>query len=328
MSPAGALTPAREVPAETVRLLEGLRTDLVAEGAAWAVDALAESIEKARRGELLGVVWRGPKDDGIGLAFWPLETEIGRRLSVYLADGYRSAGALDRFLEELDREAPAGSPVVEVNDNIPGMDPPDRWAVFERRGYERVVRSDQAFPPDRALPPRRPDVPTRHLRADEGEPLAELLERAYSTNPIDRALFRQFRDLRQEARSEVKLLLGGELGPWIDVASFTVERPGGLGAATVVNDLRGTIITEVVVDPEYRRRGYARALLAETLSALRAAGRSDVRLVATKSNTSAMELYRSMGFEPVGGVEGSTWLHRARLQLDEPSRGEAPATGR
>jgi ribosomal protein S18 acetylase RimI-like enzyme len=318
VSPAGGLTPARDVPAETVRLLEGLRTDLAAEGAAWAAEFMAEPIDKARRGELLGLVWRGPKDDGIGLAFWTAESEIGRRLSLYLADGYRSVSALDRFLDELDRAAPAGAPVVEVNDQIPGMDPADRRAVFERRGYVRVPRTDRAFPPDRALPARRPDVTTRRLRAADGEALVGLLVRAYSTNPIDRALFRQFRDLREDARSEVKLLLGGELGPWIDAASFTVERPGGLGAATIVNEFHGALITEVVVDPEYRRRGWARALLAETLSALRAAGRSDIRLVVTKSNTSALELYRSVGFEPVEGVEGATWLHRARLQLDGP----------
>ena len=198
----------------------------------------------------------------------------------------------------------------------------------KRRPRHRRLRPRRSR---RVCPLLRPELHRRCQRQlpvrpfCDGEALAELLERAYSTNPIDRALFRQFRDLRQEARSEVKLLFGGELGPWIDVASFTVERPGGLAAATVVNDVRGTVITEVVVDPDFRRRGYAKALLAETLSALRAAGRSEVRLVATKSNTSAMELYRSVGFEPVAGVEGSTWLHRARLLLDEPSEAEPPA---
>jgi ribosomal-protein-alanine N-acetyltransferase len=58
-------------------------------------------------------------------------------------------------------------------------------------------------------------------------------------------------------------------------------------------------IMNVSVDPDYRRRGIATALLRDVLD--RAGGASQrYTLEVRRSNTGAMELYRRLGFRPAG----------------------------
>jgi ribosomal-protein-alanine N-acetyltransferase len=54
------------------------------------------------------------------------------------------------------------------------------------------------------------------------------------------------------------------------------------------------------VHPEYRRRGIARRLLAETLIAMSEKGARSATLEVRRSNLAAQDLYRKFGFKVVG----------------------------
>jgi GNAT superfamily N-acetyltransferase len=68
-----------------------------------------------------------------------------------------------------------------------------------------------------------------------------------------------------------------------------------LGTAWLVRDL--------FVARRHRRRGVARALLAETVDAARAAGAYRLSLQTETDNTAALRLYTEAGFRPVTGLE-------------------------
>lgn len=59
-------------------------------------------------------------------------------------------------------------------------------------------------------------------------------------------------------------------------------------------------IGTIAVHPEYRRRGIARRLLAETLIAMSEKGARSATLEVRRSNLAAQDLYRKFGFKVVG----------------------------
>ncbi len=320
MSRVGATVPLAEAPAEALRLLGELSEELAraaGEAARAPVVALAD---EARRGSLPGALWVGPKDEAVGIAWWEPPSEVGRRIGLYLTRGYQSPATLARFLEALERHP--GGPIVEVADQIPGIPPGERARVLAADGFVPVSRIDLAWPAERSPPPAAATEggTVRPLADSDSTALAVLLDRAYRDNPLDLALFRTRRDRAEDAREAIALLLGGSLGPWLHRASFGAEVDGRLVAATIVNDYHGALVTEVMVDPDHRRRGWARVLLTRTLERLRADGRADIRLVVTVSNEPAYRLYSSMGFAPLPTTEGSTWLHAERLGLAGTAR--------
>ncbi|MFC2083153.1 GNAT family N-acetyltransferase [Candidatus Bipolaricaulota bacterium] len=82
------------------------------------------------------------------------------------------------------------------------------------------------------------------------------------------------------------------------------EEDGVLAAATIYHRLGATSawdISTVGVLPDYRRRGFARQLLEETLRDIRARGGKQISLGVIAQNIPARSLYRSLGFEDFGG---------------------------
>jgi [ribosomal protein S18]-alanine N-acetyltransferase len=75
------------------------------------------------------------------------------------------------------------------------------------------------------------------------------------------------------------------------VAGFLVSRQTGLGEREILN---------VAVAASYRRRGIARSLINEEFAAFRGTWFLEVR----ESNTAAIELYRTLGFQQAGHREG------------------------
>ncbi|HDN79227.1 MAG: N-acetyltransferase [Chloroflexi bacterium] len=61
----------------------------------------------------------------------------------------------------------------------------------------------------------------------------------------------------------------------------------------------GGEIHEIVIAPEYRRRGLGTKLLKHTIKYLRSKGRKHIRLWVGRENKIAKKLYRKLGFRPV-----------------------------
>ncbi len=321
--PAGGLVPPPEHPAETLRLISRQRDALAAEGFSWADWAADEQRKRLLDGSWGGALWIGPGDEAIGLASWESIPDLGRRGSIwgsiFLGDGYRNGAVLRGFLDRLEQWPPGAGPLLSCSDDIPGLPLQLRKAVFGSRGFFRVIRRDLVFPLARPLP--APATPTARLRslspADEPA-LAGLLERAYADDAIERSLFEQFRNPTEDARYGVDSVLHGHVGRWLDAASFGIEADGRLIAATLANEFHGPLITEVLVDPEHRRKGLARRLLVATLLELRSLGFAAPRLVVTGRNQRAVNLYLGLGFEPSADPAGGLWLNLPALGIAPP----------
>ena len=79
------------------------------------------------------------------------------------------------------------------------------------------------------------------------------------------------------------------------VASFTVH--------WIDRELSLAQLEPVGTDPDFARRGIARAVLADTFSRLAAAGMRRVRVTTEGSNAAAIALYESCGFSETGRVD-------------------------
>ncbi len=89
---------------------------------------------------------------------------------------------------------------------------------------------------------------------------------------------------------------------------FTVEADRTIVATTLLSyGRRAGYISMVMVDPAYRRRGYARQLLHASIDASRRARRPYVALDVLEDNSTARRLYESEGFLPLRAVSLRVW---------------------
>lgn len=97
------------------------------------------------------------------------------------------------------------------------------------------------------------------------------------------------------------------------VRALVVEADGRVVATTLVTFPQGAAyVSNVVVDAAYRRRGFARTMLAEALRSARSARRRFIALDVLDTNTGARALYDSLGYRPL--------RQRSELLLDAPER--------
>jgi len=316
MGRVGAIVAAVTAPSEALRLVEELEGALDPDSplTPWMRTAAGKLKERIRDGVVEGGLWIGPKDEAVGLATWSLPAGAGRHAVVFLADGYRTGAALAAFVRALDRFGPLRS----VDGPIPGLSDREVGAALAPLGFHPIERGDMVFPATAPVPllPEPAEFPSRPLGLADESRLARLIERAYARTP-DRWLFAQTpaEDFGDLAASE---LLGTGVGVWRPEASFGIEVAGALVAATLVNELDGPLLSEVMVDPAWRRRGFARRLVARSISAVRSLGLGPLRLVVRIGNDRAEPLYRSIGFV-ASPVRGTLWL---RLPEAAPTAGE------
>jgi ribosomal protein S18 acetylase RimI-like enzyme len=296
-------------PAETLRLVMQYRDFLRRDGKLWGELYTRYVRRKVEDGTFLGLLWSGPGEEAVALVGWELAGGLGRRAFVYLAEGYQRRAVLEELLHRLDSNLLGGPPFVSWNDDVTGIPEPDRAALFAARGFTSVVRADMCLPKGIDPPRFGPDPAhvARTLSLGDEPKIADLLYRTYLNSP-ERALFATSLDQREDARQGTHEILHGNVGQWLSDASFGIEIGGRLIAQTLANDLEGGLITEVGVDPGYRRQGLARQLMPLTIDALRSHGFEVPRLVVTLWNERAVRLYQSLGFEFVPGGAGRVWL--------------------
>lgn len=118
--------------------------------------------------------------------------------------------------------------------------------------------------------------------------------RGFYGQPSDPALARDFIRERME-RDESVILLA-----WVDDAAvgFTQLYP----AFSSVSASRVWILNDLLVLPEARRMGVARALLSSAAEFARADGALRLELETDHHNASAQALYRAMGWMPYDGT--------------------------
>lgn len=107
----------------------------------------------------------------------------------------------------------------------------------------------------------------------------------------------------EEAREDVRFSFEGGYGEyWWEASPVFVQGDEVVGALMTVrraiwNDVPDTpFIIELMVDPAFRRRGAARALLVECLRVVGESGEQAVGLRVAADNPAAIALYSSLGF--------------------------------
>jgi hypothetical protein len=111
--------------------------------------------------------------------------------------------------------------------------------------------------------------------------------------------------VRRAYRADLRLLLGLARLARRPLFDFWVIEEGGKVAATTLLTYGPTsgMVSTVAVRPPFRRRGYARALLAAAHGALRRYGRRWAVLEVLAENAPAIALYRALGYRRVRGGE-------------------------
>ena len=103
---------------------------------------------------------------------------------------------------------------------------------------------------------------------------------------------------------------------------FTIEVGPTIAATTILSfGRKAGYISMVMVDPAYRRRGYARRLLHASSDAALRAGRPYVALDVLETNTTARELYDSEGFRPLRPAAILLWSPETDRR-DRPTRAD------
>ncbi|MFI0962014.1 GNAT family N-acetyltransferase [Streptomyces sp. NPDC021080] len=136
---------------------------------------------------------------------------------------------------------------------------------------------------------RRPGDRPLKIRPVTESDLPEVLrldEQAFPEGPYTYDILRQWLDVCGE-----RLL----------VADDGRALHGYIAVAATPNATR-TWILSLAVAPVHRGHGLGRRLMLETLRHLRSDGVREVWLTVAPSNTTAIVLYRSLGFAPVGGI--------------------------
>ena len=143
----------------------------------------------------------------------------------------------------------------------------------------------------------------RELRRDDGPEFFSLMERGF---PEENALLggrpeRFERVFRRVFRWDRRILMGllSLFGRPI-VRALVVEADGRVVATTLVTfPARSAYVSNVVVDANYRRRGYAREMLEEARRSARRARRQYLVLDVLETNVGARALYDSLGYRPL-----------------------------
>jgi GNAT superfamily N-acetyltransferase len=144
---------------------------------------------------------------------------------------------------------------------------------------------------DWSAPSSPPDPGARRITDADGAALAMLMLNAYRGSVDDGG------EGPDEAASEVRKLYDGDFGALDFQTSEVIEREGEVVAATIVTEYEGVpLLAFSMTAPAWKRRGLARAGLVRTINRVRAAGRREVFLAVTATNTPALRLYESLGF--------------------------------
>jgi ribosomal protein S18 acetylase RimI-like enzyme len=110
-------------------------------------------------------------------------------------------------------------------------------------------------------------------------------------------------------RWDLRLLLGLLRLFGRQLFRFLVVDEGGHVVATtlVTYPARAGYVSSVAVDPAFRRRGFARALLEEARKSTKKAGRRYIALDVLSDNTPARTLYDALGYQPLRENRFMVW---------------------
>jgi ribosomal protein S18 acetylase RimI-like enzyme len=205
--------------------------------------------------------------------------------------------------------------------------------ALTRRRFDvtRYSYLQRALAPATAAAPSAATALASQLRTwteDDAVDTVRLFARSYAGSEAAKA-FAPRGTLEEWAQYVAQVIKTPGCGRFLPAASVSVQHPAddrlrGLVLTTTLQ--RDTAhIAQLAVDPAYRRRGLARALVEEASRRAGAAGCWRVTLLVADDNTAARDLYASLGFEPVAHFLYATRQAPNRLRGQRGARSLALA---
>jgi ribosomal protein S18 acetylase RimI-like enzyme len=322
----------REAPADQVAQLFEAERHRWVDALHWDTAASLRSLEDARAsGQAAGLI---AHDASGRVAGWTCYLLQNRRLQIgsLVADsGEVTRRLLDGVLNSPEAEM-AGEVLCFAFPASASLEGALARRRFEVRKYfylRRTLSPSARFAaPGDGIDSRARLPQADQLRAwteNDGVDTVRLMARAYAGVPGARS-FAPRGTLEEWATYLAQLIKTPACGRFLPDASLVVQHPAD-------DRLRGMVLTtalqrdtahvaQIAIDPAYRRRGYARALMQGAIERATAAGYWRLTLLVAEENDSARALYESLGFEAHGHFLYATRSAPNRL------RGQKQATPR
>lgn len=175
----------------------------------------------------------------------------------------------------------------------------DRYSdAFASLGFRRVFARMRMEAPTRKTPLR--DLPLQPPEEDEVLGLTKFLMEVYDGHMEQQ--YGMHVGSEEEWRGYLAGLLKGDSGRFMPDASYVIlEEDRIVGSILVTHWMGMPLVAELGVAKDRRGRGLGRALLEQSMTRLAGLDETRIALYVTLSNDPAIALYRSLGFEQVGG---------------------------
>jgi ribosomal protein S18 acetylase RimI-like enzyme len=292
----------RHAPADQVAQLFEAERHRWVDALHWDTAASLQSLEDARAsGHAAGLIAHDAAGRVAGWTYYLLQN---RRLQI--GGLVAESGEVTRHLLDGVLKAPEAEMASEVlcfafpvSNSLEGALTRRRFDV-RKYFYLRKTLSPSA-PSAMATSPVRDQL--RAWTENDGVDTVRLMARAYAGVPSARS-FAPRGTLEEWATYLAQLIKTPACGRFLQEASLVVQHPAD-------DRLRGMVLTtalqrdtahvaQIAIDPAYRRRGLARALMQGALERAAAAGYWRLTLLVAEENDSARALYESLGFEAHG----------------------------
>lgn len=307
----GEILPAESDPTVSDRLIELHRQFLEEAHPTWGSRQASALARQRETGSLALLLWKEKGGKAHALA-WVQTTPEGLRVhGVWLETG--GVAALAELLPEIERNQ--GCPVTAVTDVLPGITSEDARGFFAPRGFwhraKVLMRRD---PQVRTTTPMQSSR-IRPIRPGDLREVVGIYVRAYSERPEEFWTW-GVPDAQVEAERDVMNHLD-ERGQWVPdflpEASFVWEEDGNVRGVCLVERGSSGIpwVEDLVVEPEFHRRGIGRALLESSVERLTREARRVVELCAIRHGA-PYRLYAKLGFGEVPWPQGQLDGHWIR----------------
>jgi ribosomal protein S18 acetylase RimI-like enzyme len=191
-------------------------------------------------------------------------------------------------------------------------------AIFRQAGFQVFRRLFLVQALEGLWNPPRVDLPAglemRPWRDEDLSPAGRLISDAYNGHP-DSVINDQYRTVHGSQRFLHNIVRYSGCGVFSPLVSHVIiERSSRRMVALVLGSRvspESGHITQLCIHPDYRRRGFARQLLAVCAFHFMRTGATEISLTVTESNTEAIDLYRSEGYTCAHSFDAAVWQREA-----------------
>jgi ribosomal protein S18 acetylase RimI-like enzyme len=275
----------------------------------WDVsDAVAALRRIVERGRLPGKAVRvGSRT--VGYAYYGIAGHLGVIAGIVVAPEWSNPDVGQRLLKRTVEEMREKG-VSRIESQFLAIDYPWLSPAFEREGFRTYWREFLRLDirrPQRAVSPLVM-VSLKPWRESDLHDAASVMHTAYDGG-VEADIHQRYRSADGCRAVLENIVSQGSCGPLVAEASAMARHRGrGIGCIVITEVApRQGHLAQVVVLPEYQRRGIGQLLLDYSVSQLAARHFDTLSLLVSRANDRALRLYRAAGFQSVLAFPALIW---------------------